>query len=275
MRYRKILAAMGFGAIACGAQAQSSVVIAITDPLETTRIVNGPVVATASLVLTDASASGYANLDTGVLRSASVGPPIQFGLGYPDGQFSTQSAAQIVDTISFGAAATGTGYLDWHIDGTLSAYGNPFPSATTSLVLNIGNAGGNTGQTSYFTDNPNLCRASPTCTIGTGFDQSGSFAFQIQPGAFSVSVFLQTVAFDGASNDFSNTGRFYLRLPDGVTYTSRSGVFLTDAAPIFPVVSAVPEPSTYLLLLFGLGLASWTKSRTGRGRRSASVEATL
>lgn len=257
MRYNQLLAATGFAAIACSVQAQSSVVIAITNPTQTVKTVNDPVLAIGSLILSDSSASGYANLETGILRSKSIGPPIQPGIGYPDGQFSSQSAAQIVDTITFGAGASGTGFLDWHVDGTLTPAGNPFPSATTSLVLNVGG----TGETDYFTDSTGLCLPSATCNIGTSFDKSGAFAFMIAPGSLQVSAFLQTEAFDGAIADFSNTGRFYLRLPDRVTYTSTSGVFLTDAAPIFAGVPAVPEPSSYALLLVGLGLLSCAKGR--------------
>ena len=120
MRYCQLVAAAGLAAIACSVQAQSSVVIGIANPTETDKIVNDPVVAVGSLVLPDSSASGYANLETGILRSESIGPPIQPGLGYADGQFSSQSAAQIVDTITFGAGASGTGFLDWHVDGTLT-----------------------------------------------------------------------------------------------------------------------------------------------------------
>ena len=48
MRNTKLLSAMSFAIVAFGAQAQSSVVIAITDPHETDKIVNDPIDATAS-----------------------------------------------------------------------------------------------------------------------------------------------------------------------------------------------------------------------------------
>jgi hypothetical protein len=53
---------------------------------------------------------------------------------------------------------------------------------------------------------------------------------------------------NGTICDYSNTGQLSLMLPSDVTYTSASGVFLTQAA------SSAPEPSS--LLLIGLGLAA-------------------
>jgi hypothetical protein len=62
----------------------------------------------------------------------------------------------------------------------------------------------------------------------------------------------------GNSFNFGNTAKFYLRLPEGVTYTSTSGNFLTAAAPIF----AVPEPSTWAMLLAGKGMLAAKRRRS-------------
>jgi hypothetical protein len=65
---------------------------------------------------------------------------------------------------------------------------------------------------------------------------------------------------DGFNCDYSHTGAIAFSLPDGVTFTSDSGDFLTAA-------SAVPEPGSLLLLSTGLGLSAlrrrWSK-RTNR-----------
>jgi hypothetical protein len=50
----------------------------------------------------------------------------------------------------------------------------------------------------------------------------------------------------GWALNYQNTGTIKLILPPGVTYTSDSGVFLTGA-------SAVPEPTTWALMLAGFG----------------------
>lgn len=243
--------------------AQSSVVIAITNPNETDKIANDSVVSSASLVLIDSSASGYANLDTGILRSKSTGPVAQPGSGFPDAQFSSQAAAQITDSITFASGFSGTGYLDWKFEGTLTAFAPPVHSATAALVINIGA----TGENIYLADNPSFCAPGQSfCTTGTSINQTGTIPFQISPGTLQVSAFLQTVAFDGAAADFSNTGRLYLRLPTGITYTSNSGTFLADAQAILP---SVPEPATYSLLLVGLSCAACLKSRLSMVRQRA------
>jgi hypothetical protein len=255
---RRSLALAALTIAASSAFADASVVIAITNPTETDKITNDPVSTTASLVLSDSSAFGYANLDTGVLRSTSDGPPAQPASGFPAQQFSTQSAAQIQDSVTFGAGASGTGYLDWQFDGTLSAFALPVHSATAALALGVGGF----GETVYLANDPTFCGGSqPLCFEGTSIHATGSIPFEIAPGTMQISAFLQTVAFDGSTADFSNTGMLYLRLPTGMAYTSGSGTFLQDAAPI---VATVPEPSPLIAMLLGLGLVA----RFGRRSRA-------
>ena len=54
-----------------------------------------------------------------------------------------------------------------------------------------------------------------------------------------------------ASYDFSNTSTVTVTVPDGVTYTSASGVFGTESA------SDAPEPGSLALLKFGSCLGFW------------------
>ena len=66
----------------------------------------------------------------------------------------------------------------------------------------------------------------------------------------------------GATCDYDDTGEMGLVLPAGVSFTSESGAFLT----------AVPEPSTWAMMLAGLaGLVFLARCRTAGRSRLASV----
>jgi hypothetical protein len=114
----------------------------------------------------------------------------------------------------------GAGFLDWQSGAGLS----PITSSTNGWT-NFSFA--NNTQTGFnFTG---------TLTVTNGEVVPIAFLQQIQCG-------------NGSICDYSNTGQLSLVLPSDVTYTSASGVFLTQTPS-----SSTPEPSS--LLLIGLGLA--------------------
>ena len=61
-----------------------------------------------------------------------------------------------------------------------------------------------------------------------------------------------------ASARFGNTAVFNFDLPSNVTFTSASGVFLSAASP----VGAVPEPSTWAMMLLGFGAIGFAMRRS-------------
>ena len=69
----------------------------------------------------------------------------------------------------------------------------------------------------------------------------------------------------GSTCGFGHTGRFgFDPLPDGLSFSSASGVFLTDAG-------AVPEPASWAMMIAGFGLVGAAMRRRG-GQRSIRVQ---
>ena len=64
----------------------------------------------------------------------------------------------------------------------------------------------------------------------------------------------------GYTCDFSNTAKFALILPAGVSFTSDSGVFLAGGAP----VGGVPEPASWALMVAGFGIVGTAARRRRR-----------
>ena len=96
----------------------------------------------------------------------------------------------------------------------------------------------------------------------------------VDPGTtVPVSAFLQVSATahqnSTALANFGHTAQLWLGLPAGTPFSSRSGVFLTEA-PSLPV----PEPAGWLLMLAGLGgLFAWHCGRRQRGRHASGSAA--
>ena len=87
-----------------------------------------------------------------------------------------------------------------------------------------------------------------------GVSREFSSLFGVGAGLSAVDILAQLSvdARQGSTADFGNTGKFrFGALPDGVSFTSDSGVFAT--IPNIGGVGGVPEPATWALMILGFG----------------------
>ena len=215
-------------------------------------------VAETSAVSGGSSATSYANQVTGELKDFAQATNAFYGTPY-----AASASSGFTDSVVFSGGVGQTAWLDWSFDGSLALLPTNLPYATFGQLLVIINGGFANIMLSAFAGNCGGGTIFADCTVGTSVDKQGSIPFVIQAGEMSFGANLQAYAQYGNSAAFSNTGRIFIRTPEGVTYSSLSGQFLEQAAPIF--TTAVPEPETYALLAAGLAVVG-VMSRRRRSR---------
>lgn len=204
-------------------------------------------------------ATMQADSDAGLFRTTAYSRP----------GFEIRTMDSIFDTLSFqnylpGQMAT----LYYSIDGKFADY-SPQAAGWGSgkfYVQAYTGPGNNQTQSIGFNSAANGACGAYIDLCLTGHDPDrviGSFSLPLTGDPYHVLMKLN-LDVSGMTADFSSTARLYLVVPNGVTYTSGSGTFLTKALPI----SSVSEPQIGELLLAGLGALGVTRSR----RRSAQVQ---
>ena len=233
------------------------------------------------------TSSASANLATGVLRAYGQG--FCSGTGFPanacgDGQALaemqdlitfTNTTGQTQDiTVSFAFDGSAGSSLD-HVF-TFFCFG-----ATANCAGNANGAGphGPIGGPPVFKftedcidgncGNPNPTTVMPTggyvSSSVTGANTTteaftGVFAVPAGMSTDALNAWMQISCGDGDTCDFSHTATFGMSTVNGVSFTSSSGVLLSQTR------SAVPEPSSWAMMLIGgLGVATGIVRR-GRGR---------
>ena len=209
----------------------------------------------------NASASAYADLTTGKVGALST------GLGDARGVASAYYMEYVNFNIAGASSSTLTriGFrVNYH--GLLATA--PYPGilvngvpvygvATSFLDFNFSSSLGyaqinathstanqDTYQ-SYFSGNG----FKSVAETGDGSDRSFYFTYDLLGATPTASITLGVGAstIGPATSDFSNTAGFEFDLPNNVTWTSQSGVYLQNAG------GAVPEPSSWALMVAGFG----------------------
>jgi hypothetical protein len=194
-----------------------------------------------SLSVGSGTATGFANLQTGVLQSRAIGPT-----GPTASSAFSSAESRFSDSFTFqGSPLSGVAQLDWSFNGEITSGSSPEVSFAQLAIFVNGEA-----EFHLFFDS-NVCAfalSATTCSWGTEIQLAGTFPINVSSSINSITVALQATAYGGEEVNFSNSANFYLRLPSGISINSESGVFLQLAPPI----PGIPEPSTLALLSFGI-----------------------
>jgi hypothetical protein len=274
------------GALANGARAatfytQASAYDYVHPACDTGQLQPGPAtcsagndtVAAGGLYHFGADAQSTASLSQGLLQAdvssfgAYLGPQV-------NGQ--AVASARLFDTLTFhGPISAGetvtitmTATLTYTPYYTFSGpFGGGFGIGGASMELQgLGTDGHAIAQASYCTPNDPICQTLPGSNFGSyvisndGNTYSISESFDLsQLADSSLEVFMQVAATSSGTGSATADDPITVSLPEGITYTSASGLFLTE----------VPEPGTLASFAPGLlALGLMRRRRAGRGRKS-------
>jgi hypothetical protein len=182
-----------------------------------------------------------------------------------------QSTIQFIDNLMFSVAGGGSDTITFNfaLDGSIgNSTGPTFGNAWSMGVEQNFGAGFMNWQSGAGIDSPDTADTSGwnafsfTNSTQTGFDFTGTLT--VSDGEVVPIQFLQQIECgDGTICDYSDTAQMSLILPSDVTYTSASGVFLTQE----PV--STPEPSSVMLLAAGIGCLFCLRRWSARQRIGA------
>jgi hypothetical protein len=206
------------------------------------------------------SAMAKGNLATGsvgISALPSVLPVINPSNGNVSGYTGSDAyaTAEINDVLTFNVAGANSSTVtdigvSFTVDGNLSYNNSANGNALLTDLLNLGGA---TANYNFDSENAPATQNSlyksgwvstqVTAETADSFIFSGVYALDGTSDQVAVFLELATQCLEDATCDFSNTGAISFTLPSNVTFTSASGVFLTQP------LTATPEPASEAILL--------------------------
>jgi len=207
-------------------------------------------------------AYGYANLKTGTLKAYaySDGTPAIVGYGGPFGG-DADSYAELRDTVflSFnsGYSSLYSGgvpvQISLHLDGYTDT-SRPFGLGAAAFYATFGYGTGTSiaatlGSIRYNSSNGADDTSGTFNFLQVGNEFVGTIIVPPSRNYFDLTMSLYAHGSYGGVAEYSDTASIGLLLPAGVTFTSGSGVFLSEREP-----APLPEPGVWQSMIVGFGL---------------------
>lgn len=167
------------------------------------------------------------------------------------------ATAELSDNLTFNVAGANSGTVtdigvSFTVDGNQSI--GPEGNAFLTAVMRMGgiisysfDSENSPGTQNQIVENSGWVSSQIVAESPNSFIFNGVYALDGVSSTVPVLVELQTQCLEQASCDFSNTGAISFALPSNVTFTSDSGVFLTQTTP---------EPASWGMMLGGLLLVA-------------------
>ena len=223
----------------------------------------------------DGSSSATANLSQGKVGVYATGNSAILNGSESGG--SGEAHAQIGDTLNFVVAGANANTVTQiavtlSVTGSLFGPGSGVEAGSAEMIsgLSFGSAAEQFVTLYPDPNNPNKAPSYSDSASGWvsyaftgaqaagGYQFSGIYQFTGASAAIPVGIGLDCAAFAGTTCDYSHTGLISLDMPNGVTYNSASGVFLSSQS------SEAPEPASLAVVGFGLTMLAGAGLRRRR-----------